>query len=141
AIHRTTLMIKDIRTVVALGTSLETYLIFLRTSRIEVFIEYSRPKLVLLCKYLVLIEAQQHISNESPLSGVNTPRCDEDSIKLMELMVFMLRALIDENKVVVIEDVIRRDLNLNDANGVECLSNEEIFTELARMSYEKPPPS
>nr|GEU65870.1 hypothetical protein [Tanacetum cinerariifolium] len=36
---------------------------------------------------LVLIEAQQHISNESPLLGVNTPRCDEDSIELKELMV------------------------------------------------------
>nr|GEU31281.1 hypothetical protein [Tanacetum cinerariifolium] len=36
---------------------------------------------------LVLIEAQQHISNESSLLGVNTPRCDEDSIKLKELMV------------------------------------------------------
>nr|GEU55526.1 hypothetical protein [Tanacetum cinerariifolium] len=39
----------------------------------------------------VLIEAQQHISNESPLLGVNIPRCDEDSIKLMELMVFMTK--------------------------------------------------
>nr|GEV86841.1 hypothetical protein [Tanacetum cinerariifolium] len=28
----------------------------------------------------------------------------------------------------------------NDADGVECLPNEEIFTELARMGYEKPPP-
>nr|GEX89570.1 hypothetical protein [Tanacetum cinerariifolium] len=32
-------------------------------------------------------EAQQHISNESPLLVVNTPRCDEDSIKLKALMV------------------------------------------------------
>nr|GEV87721.1 hypothetical protein [Tanacetum cinerariifolium] len=29
---------------------------------------------------------------------------------------------------------------LDDADGVECLPNEEIFTELARMGYEKPPP-
>nr|GEU63139.1 putative ribonuclease H-like domain-containing protein [Tanacetum cinerariifolium] len=42
-----------------------------------------RLKLVL----LVLIEAQHHISNESPLLGVNTPRCDEDSLALMELMI------------------------------------------------------
>nr|GEV07291.1 hypothetical protein [Tanacetum cinerariifolium] len=28
----------------------------------------------------------------------------------------------------------------DDADGVECLPNEEIFTELARMGYEKPPP-
>nr|GEX88804.1 ribonuclease H-like domain-containing protein [Tanacetum cinerariifolium] len=29
---------------------------------------------------------------------------------------------------------------LDDTDGVECLPNEEIFTELARMGYEKPPP-
>nr|GEU87553.1 ribonuclease H-like domain-containing protein [Tanacetum cinerariifolium] len=54
--------------------------------------------------------------------------------------VFQLRALIDRKKVVVIKDVIRQDLRLDDADGVECLPNEEIFTELACMGYEKPPP-
>nr|GEV07135.1 putative ribonuclease H-like domain-containing protein [Tanacetum cinerariifolium] len=96
----------------------------------------------------VLIEAQQHISNESPLLRVNTPRCDEDCFELMELMVFMasatikkvkdmvpLRALIDGKKVVVTEDVIRQDLRLDDADGVECLPNEEIFAELARQNF------
>nr|GEY71375.1 synaptobrevin, longin-like domain protein [Tanacetum cinerariifolium] len=53
--------------------------------------------------------------------------------------VVKLQALIDGKKAVVIEDVIRRDLGLDDADGVECLPNEEIFTELARMGYEKPP--
>nr|GEU36563.1 hypothetical protein [Tanacetum cinerariifolium] len=33
-----------------------------------------------------------------------------------------------------LEDVIRRDLHLDDADGVECLPNEEIFAELNRMS-------
>ncbi|GJR89172.1 hypothetical protein Tco_0213183 [Tanacetum coccineum] len=36
--------------------------------------------------------------------------------------------------------LIRRDLHLKDAKGVECLPNNEIFKELARMGYEKPPP-
>nr|GEW21756.1 hypothetical protein [Tanacetum cinerariifolium] len=54
--------------------------------------------------------------------------------------VVQIRALIDGNKVVVIEDVIRQDLHLDDADGVECLPNEEIFAKLARMRYEKPPP-
>nr|GEX60328.1 putative ribonuclease H-like domain-containing protein [Tanacetum cinerariifolium] len=40
---------------------------------------------------LLLIEAQQHISNESPPLGVNTPRCDEDSLAFMKLMVFMCK--------------------------------------------------
>nr|GEV28406.1 putative ribonuclease H-like domain-containing protein [Tanacetum cinerariifolium] len=42
-------------------------------------------------------------------------------------------------KVVVTEDVIHQDLQLDDANGVECLPTEEIFAELARMGYKKPP--
>nr|GEW40913.1 hypothetical protein [Tanacetum cinerariifolium] len=50
-----------------------------------------------------------------------------------------LRALIDGKKVVVSEAIIRRDLHLDDADGVECLSNAEIFEGLARMGYEKPP--
>nr|GEX55629.1 retrovirus-related Pol polyprotein from transposon TNT 1-94 [Tanacetum cinerariifolium] len=54
--------------------------------------------------------------------------------------VVQLRALIDGKKVVVSEDVIRRDLHLDDADGVECLLNEEIFEELAHMCYEKPSP-
>nr|GEW07658.1 hypothetical protein [Tanacetum cinerariifolium] len=32
----------------------------------------------------------------------------------------------------------REALRLDDAEGVDCLPNEEIFTELARMGYEKP---
>nr|GEW57331.1 hypothetical protein [Tanacetum cinerariifolium] len=51
-----------------------------------------------------------------------------------------LQALIDDKKVVVTEAIIRRDLNLDDADGVECLPNAEIFEELTRMEYEKPPP-
>nr|GEU37218.1 hypothetical protein [Tanacetum cinerariifolium] len=54
--------------------------------------------------------------------------------------VVKLQALIDRKKVGITEDTIRQDLRLNDANGVECLPNEEIFAELARMGYEKPPP-
>nr|GEV13251.1 retrovirus-related Pol polyprotein from transposon TNT 1-94 [Tanacetum cinerariifolium] len=44
-----------------------------------------------------------------------------------------LSLTIDGKKVVVTEDVVRSDLHLDDADGVECLPNEEIFTELARI--------
>nr|GFA25415.1 hypothetical protein [Tanacetum cinerariifolium] len=50
-----------------------------------------------------------------------------------------LRALIDGKKVVVTEDVIRRDLWLDDADGVECFLNKEILAKLTRMGHEKPP--
>nr|GEV79166.1 hypothetical protein [Tanacetum cinerariifolium] len=49
-----------------------------------------------------------------------------------------LQALVYRKKVVIMEAAIRDVLRLNDAEGVDCLPNEEIFAELARMGYEKP---
>nr|GEV11092.1 hypothetical protein [Tanacetum cinerariifolium] len=49
-----------------------------------------------------------------------------------------LQALVDRKKVVILEAVIRDVLRLADAEGVDCLPNDEIFTGLARMGYEKP---
>ncbi|GJX54132.1 hypothetical protein Tco_0282501 [Tanacetum coccineum] len=48
-----------------------------------------------------------------------------------------LQALVDKKKVIITETSIRRDLNLEDANGIDCLPNATIFAELARMGYEK----
>nr|GEV31699.1 hypothetical protein [Tanacetum cinerariifolium] len=52
--------------------------------------------------------------------------------------VMRLQALIDRKKVIISEDTIRQALLLDDAVGVDCLPNEDIFAELARMAYEKP---
>nr|GEX37818.1 hypothetical protein [Tanacetum cinerariifolium] len=49
-----------------------------------------------------------------------------------------LQALVDKKKVVVTEASIKEVLQLDDAEGVDCLPNEAIFVELARMGYEKP---
>nr|GEY29808.1 hypothetical protein [Tanacetum cinerariifolium] len=49
-----------------------------------------------------------------------------------------LQTLVDKKKVIITKASIRDALRLDDAEGVECLPNEEIFTELARMGYEKP---
>nr|GEW93563.1 xylulose kinase-1 [Tanacetum cinerariifolium] len=49
-----------------------------------------------------------------------------------------LQALVDKNKIVVTEATIREALRLDDEEGVDCLPNEEIFAELARMRYKKP---
>nr|GEW22852.1 ribonuclease H-like domain-containing protein [Tanacetum cinerariifolium] len=120
---------------------------------------------------LILIKAQQ-TSNESPLLGVNTPRCDEDSIKLKELMVFMnMVACLSKSDASEGFDQIVDFLNahtiqyalvVNPTIYVSCIKKfwamatvkkvndvvqlcalidgkKEIFEELARIGYEKPP--
>nr|GEZ42634.1 RNA-directed DNA polymerase homolog [Tanacetum cinerariifolium] len=49
-----------------------------------------------------------------------------------------LQALFDKKKIVIFEAVSREILQLNDAEGMVCLPNEEIFTGLAQIGYEKP---
>nr|GFA40780.1 hypothetical protein [Tanacetum cinerariifolium] len=46
-----------------------------------------------------------------------------------------IRALIDGKKIIVTEAFIRRDLQLQDAEGTACLPNDAIFEELARMRF------
>nr|GEW48872.1 reverse transcriptase domain-containing protein [Tanacetum cinerariifolium] len=41
-------------------------------------------------------------------------------------------------KVIITEDIVRQALRLDDTESIDCLPNEEIFVELARMGYEKP---
>nr|GEX61008.1 ribonuclease H-like domain-containing protein [Tanacetum cinerariifolium] len=52
--------------------------------------------------------------------------------------VMRLQALFDKKKVIITEATIREALRLDDAESIDCLPNEEIFTELLRMGYEKP---
>nr|GEV12268.1 ribonuclease H [Tanacetum cinerariifolium] len=44
-----------------------------------------------------------------------------------------LQALVEKKKVIITEATIRDALRLDDAEGIDCLPNREIFTELARM--------
>nr|GEX70797.1 hypothetical protein [Tanacetum cinerariifolium] len=52
--------------------------------------------------------------------------------------VMRLQVLVDKKKVIITEASIRDALRLDDTDCIECLPNEEIFAELARMGYEKP---
>nr|GEV52452.1 hypothetical protein [Tanacetum cinerariifolium] len=60
--------------------------------------------------------------------------------------VMRLQALVDKKRVIITEATIRdalrladaEALRLDDADGVDCLPNEENFAELERMGYEKP---
>nr|GEV33975.1 putative reverse transcriptase domain-containing protein [Tanacetum cinerariifolium] len=49
-----------------------------------------------------------------------------------------LQALVDKKNVIITEATIRDALRLDDAEGIDCLPNEEIFAKLSRMGYEKP---
>ncbi|GJU12272.1 putative ribonuclease H-like domain-containing protein [Tanacetum coccineum] len=44
---------------------------------------------------------------------------------------------LDKKKVIITEPTIRRDLQLEDAKGTECLPTATIFEELTRIGYEK----
>ncbi|GKC42916.1 hypothetical protein Tco_1060638 [Tanacetum coccineum] len=46
-----------------------------------------------------------------------------------------IQALVYKKKVIIIETSIRRDLQLADKNGTECLPNATIFVEPERMGY------
>nr|GEW02789.1 hypothetical protein [Tanacetum cinerariifolium] len=48
-----------------------------------------------------------------------------------------VQALIDEKRVNIKEFSIRRTLKLDDEEGTSCLANDDIFTGLANMGYEK----
>nr|GEX44657.1 putative ribonuclease H-like domain-containing protein [Tanacetum cinerariifolium] len=49
-----------------------------------------------------------------------------------------LQAFFDKKKVIITEATTRDVVRLNDAEGIDFLPNEEIFTELSRMGYKKP---
>ncbi|GJW07093.1 putative ribonuclease H-like domain-containing protein [Tanacetum coccineum] len=48
-----------------------------------------------------------------------------------------LKALVDGKKIIITESIVRRDLQLEDADGVDCLPNASIFKQLTLMGYEK----
>ncbi|GJV00150.1 hypothetical protein Tco_1329420 [Tanacetum coccineum] len=50
-----------------------------------------------------------------------------------------LHALVDGKKIIITESIVRNDLQLEDAEGVDCLSNATIFEQLALMGYEEKP--
>ncbi|GJU35925.1 hypothetical protein Tco_1184279 [Tanacetum coccineum] len=44
-----------------------------------------------------------------------------------------LQALVDRKKIIITESIVRRDLQLEDAEGVDCLPNATIFEQLTLM--------
>ncbi|GJT15357.1 hypothetical protein Tco_0874063 [Tanacetum coccineum] len=48
-----------------------------------------------------------------------------------------IHAIVDGKTVVISESSVRSDLHFNDEDGITCLSNDEIFVNLALMGYER----
>ncbi|GKA16342.1 hypothetical protein Tco_0696089 [Tanacetum coccineum] len=55
---------------------------------------------------------------------------------LSKLAKIQLQALVDGKKIIITESTVRRDLQLKDAKGVDCLPNATIFEQLALMGRE-----
>nr|GEV16507.1 hypothetical protein [Tanacetum cinerariifolium] len=66
-----------------------------------------------------------HVTNILSAGKFTTPQMVND--------VTRLQALIDRKKVIITEATIQEALRLDDAESIDCLPNEEIFTELSRM--------
>ncbi|GJV10078.1 hypothetical protein Tco_1351619, partial [Tanacetum coccineum] len=47
-----------------------------------------------------------------------------------------LQALVDGNKIIITESIVRRDLQLEDAKGVDCVPNATIFEQLTLIGNE-----
>ncbi|GKC50097.1 hypothetical protein Tco_1072842 [Tanacetum coccineum] len=47
-----------------------------------------------------------------------------------------LQALVDGKKIIITESTMRRDLQLEDAEGIDCLPTATIFEQLALIGYE-----
>nr|GEX09835.1 hypothetical protein [Tanacetum cinerariifolium] len=61
-----------------------------------------------------------------------------DASKGFEQILDFFNSSVIQRKVIITEDTVRQALHLDDAESIDCLPNEEIFSELARMGYEKP---
>ncbi|GKD19084.1 hypothetical protein Tco_1208242, partial [Tanacetum coccineum] len=48
-----------------------------------------------------------------------------------------LQALVDGKKIIITQSTVRRDIQLEDAEGVDCLPNATIFEHLALVGYEQ----
>nr|GEU65655.1 hypothetical protein [Tanacetum cinerariifolium] len=88
---------------------------------------------------------KQGDKTENKDEGVNTPRSVEDNgidgfLAPKGCDVTRLQALVDKKKIVISEAVIREILQLNDADGVVYLPNEEIFAVKRIFRYLKGKP-
>ncbi|GJW23922.1 hypothetical protein Tco_0037733 [Tanacetum coccineum] len=49
-----------------------------------------------------------------------------------------LQALVDGKKIIITESIVRRDLQLENAEGIDCLPNATVFEQLTLMGSRRP---
>nr|GEV30960.1 uncharacterized mitochondrial protein AtMg00810-like [Tanacetum cinerariifolium] len=81
--------------------------------------------------------ASTPIDTEKPL--LKDPNGEDVDVHTYKLMIGSLMYLTSSRpdimkKVIITEATVRETLRLHDAESIDCLANEEIFTELSRMS-------
>ncbi|GJZ58728.1 putative ribonuclease H-like domain-containing protein [Tanacetum coccineum] len=72
------------------------------------------------------------IANEKKLKSMSQIQTDKNVADSLTKD-FDLQALVDGKKIIITELIVRRDLQLEDADGVDCLPNATIFEQLTLM--------
>nr|GEZ36752.1 retrotransposon protein, putative, unclassified [Tanacetum cinerariifolium] len=101
-------------------------------------IDTEKPLLIDLDAYSDSDYAGASLDRKSTTGGCQFLGCRLISWQCKKQTVVATSSTKAERKVIVTEDTVRQALRLNDAKSIDCLPNEEIFTELERMGYEKP---
>nr|GEY11661.1 ribonuclease H-like domain, reverse transcriptase, RNA-dependent DNA polymerase [Tanacetum cinerariifolium] len=92
-------------------------------------------------KYVAEILKKFGLTKGKPAStpiDTEIPLLKDPDGKDVDVHIYRIQALVDKKKVVVTEAAIRDALHLDNAEGVYCLPNEDIFTTLDCMGYKKP---
>nr|GEU98278.1 putative ribonuclease H-like domain-containing protein [Tanacetum cinerariifolium] len=89
------------------------------------------PKIVRYSTHNVALIKSWLVQKQTTLGKTATGK--ENSNPFMVNDVVRLQALINRKKVIITEATVREALRLDDAESIDCLPNEKIFTELSRM--------
>ncbi|GJV34742.1 putative ribonuclease H-like domain-containing protein [Tanacetum coccineum] len=111
-------------------------LMYLTSSRPDIMFAVCQPKLGLW--YIKDLPFDLVAYTDSDYAGASLDKKSTKRVKAKTVNgEVQLQALVDEKKVIITESSVRRDLQLEDAEGVDCLPNATIFEQLTLMGYEK----
>ncbi|GJW97168.1 retrovirus-related pol polyprotein from transposon TNT 1-94 [Tanacetum coccineum] len=110
---------------------------------------FLQSKITLLMKFLMKIEVKEVKTTSTPMETQKPLSQDEsgEEVDVHNLWStakaktinweVQLHARVDGKEIVITESFVKRDLQLEDEEGIDCLPNSTIFENLAFMGYEK----